>query len=167
MNRLYFIHTKRFCQALGSERLIVSEQGLHGVKGLEATRLNVIDPHSYCRSKRLESISIFCFPLLYKSKPLAENLAGVLVTTTRDQLFDHVGLMIGKNIACRRQRLSLAQGHGRLCQCNQPRSHYACANAYSTAVGNARGKVLGFGRVASQPRQASQIARGIALCAVR
>jgi hypothetical protein len=107
MNRLYFIHTKRFCQALGSERLIVSEQGLHGVKGLEATRLNVIDPHSYCRSKRLESISIFCFPLLYKSKPLAENLAGVLVTTTRDQLFDHVSLMIGKNnIACRHERLS-------------------------------------------------------------
>ena len=38
---------------------------------------------------------------------------------------------------------------------------------YSLAVGRARGRVLDFGRVASQPRQASQIARGMVLCAVR
>lgn len=43
----------------------------------------------------------------------------------------------------------------------------ACASAYSLAVGKARGRVLGFGNVASQPRQANQIARGIDFCAVR
>lgn len=44
---------------------------------------------------------------------------------------------------------------------------HACANAYSLAVGRACGRALDFGLVASQPRQASQIARGMALCAVR
>ena len=42
-----------------------------------------------------------------------------------------------------------------------------CANAYSLAVGSARGSVLGVGRVASQPRHASQMARGMVFCAVR
>ena len=44
---------------------------------------------------------------------------------------------------------------------------HPCANAFSLAVSRARGRALDFGRVASQPRQASQIARGMALCAVR
>ena len=52
--------------------------------------------------------------------------------------------------------------------CGVPSAHrQACASAYSLAVGSPRGSVLGLGRVASQPRQASQIARGIDFCAVR
>jgi hypothetical protein len=44
---------------------------------------------------------------------------------------------------------------------------YRWSTAYSAADGSARGSVLGEGRVASQPRQASQIALGICFCAVR
>ncbi len=43
-------------------------------------------------------------------------------------------------------------------------SAHPCAAAYSRAVGKRIGST---GRVTSQPGQASQIARGIALCAVR
>ena len=43
----------------------------------------------------------------------------------------------------------------------------ACSAAYSRAVGKPRGNARSFGRVASQPRQANQMARGMALCAVR
>lgn len=43
----------------------------------------------------------------------------------------------------------------------------ACALAYSRAVGSLRGSLFVFRRVTSQPKHASHIDRGIALCAVR
>lgn len=43
----------------------------------------------------------------------------------------------------------------------------AWAAAYSLAVGSSRGSIRALGRVTSQPKHASQMDRGIALCAVR
>jgi hypothetical protein len=48
-----------------------------------------------------------------------------------------------------------------------PSSNHACSAAYSRAVGKTRGSARSCGRVASQPRQASHMERGMALCAVR
>lgn len=42
----------------------------------------------------------------------------------------------------------------------------AWTRAYSFAVGILRGRILCLGRVTSHPKHASQIARGIGLCAV-
>src|SRR5216684_8870005 len=53
-------------------------------------------------TKGFETRAILRLPTLHQAKAFPQNLAGILISTRVDQLFDQLGLMFGKNdISCR------------------------------------------------------------------
>jgi hypothetical protein len=90
----------------GSHALQVIAQALLGFKSLETPRVDIGNALLGCFSQSRKSVSVLGVSLLHHAQPLTQNLTGILIAATLDQLLDQRGLMVCQH--------DISGGHGGL-----------------------------------------------------
>jgi hypothetical protein len=90
----------------GSNALQVIAQALLGLKSLETPRVDIGNALLGCFSQNRKTVRVLGVALLQHAQPLAQNLTGILIAATLDQLLDQSGLMVCQH--------DISGGHGGL-----------------------------------------------------
>jgi len=85
----------------------MATQRSRSIEGAEATSFDIGNADLHGRPQRLDPRSFLRIPAFHEAETVAQHLAGVLIATRLDELFDQLGLMLGKDDIASRHSLSL------------------------------------------------------------